>query len=65
MATNLAIDTDLLDQALQIGRFDTKKNAVNQALKEFVNWSKQLEIVELFDSSDPDPEYDYKAARRR
>ena len=65
MATNLAIDTDLLDQALQIGRFDTKKDAVNQALKEFVNWRKQLEIVELFDSFDPDPEYDYKAARRR
>jgi len=50
---------------LQIGRFDTKKDAVNQALKEFVNWRKQLEIVELFDSFDPDPEYDYKAARRR
>jgi len=44
MATNLAIDTDLLDQALQIGRFDTKKDAEKIVLKltlEILEWGMQ------------------------
>ncbi len=63
MATNLAIDDKLLTEALLIGGFKTKKDTVNHALREFINRRKQLEIVELFGSLDPDADYEYKKGR--
>jgi Arc/MetJ family transcription regulator len=65
MATNLSIDDKLLEEALSIGGLKTKKDTVNQALREFVNRRKQLEIIELFGSLDPDDDYDYKKGRAR
>jgi len=65
MATNLAIDTALLDEARALGRLRTKKETVNLALKEFVNRRKQLEIIELFETMEPDSDYDYKKERNR
>ena len=65
MATNLAIDTALLDEARALGRLRTKKETVNLALKEFVNRRKQLEIIELFGIMEPDSGYDYKKERNR
>ncbi len=64
MATNLAINSDLLDEALSIGGMRTKKDTVNQALTEFVQRRKQREIVKLFGFLPSDEDYDYKAARR-
>lgn len=65
MPTNLAIDDSLLEQALKIGGHRTKRETVNQALFEFIQRRKQLEIVSLFGKVDFDPGYDYKAARKR
>lgn len=64
MATNLAIDDQLLKEALVVGGLKTKKDTVNIALKEFVNRRKQQEIIELFGKLDPDPDYDYKKGRK-
>ena len=64
MATNLSIDSELLAEALQIGGFKTKKDTVNQALKEFVQRRKQQEIIELFGNFPADEDYDYKQGRR-
>ncbi|NOY72359.1 MAG: type II toxin-antitoxin system VapB family antitoxin [Gammaproteobacteria bacterium] len=63
MATNLAIDNKLLEEALLISGLKTKKDTVNYALKEFVNRRKQLEIIDLFGKLDPDSDYNYKKAR--
>ena len=63
MATNLAIDPELLNEALQIGGFDTKKDTVNQALTEFVQRRRQREITELFGKLPGDEDYDYKKGR--
>lgn len=63
MATNLAIDNQLLEEALLISGLKTKKDTVNIALKEFVNRRKQQEIIELFGKLDPDPDYNYKKGR--
>ncbi len=63
MATNLAIDDNLLHKALEISGLRTKKDTVNLALKEFVDKRKQLEIIDLFGKMDPDPDYDYKKGR--
>jgi Arc/MetJ family transcription regulator len=65
MATNLAIDDELLHEALELSGLKTKKETVNLALKEFVNRRKQSEILEIFGKMDPDPDYDYKKGRKR
>jgi len=65
MATNLAINQELLNKALEISGLKTKKDTVNLALKEFINHRKQLEIINLFGKMDPDPDYDYKKGRTR
>ena len=64
MATNLSIDPDLLDEALHISGLKTKKETVNQALKEFVQRRKQREIASLFGQLPQDPDYDYKQGRK-
>lgn len=64
MATNLSIDTNLLDEALVIGGLQTKKDTVNQALIEFVQRRKQREITELFGNLPADKEYNYKKGRK-
>jgi Arc/MetJ family transcription regulator len=65
MATNLSIDPDLLDRALEVSGEKTKKAAVTKALEEFVSRREQKRILELFGKIDFDPAYDHKAARRR
>jgi Arc/MetJ family transcription regulator len=65
MATNLAIDNDLLTEAQKIAGFKTKKETVNSALKEFIARRKQIEIIDLFGNIDYDEGYDYKAGRNR
>ncbi len=65
MPTNLAIDPELLQKALEVSGLKTKKDTVNLALKELINRRKQLEIIGLFGKMDPDPDYDYKKGRIR
>jgi len=55
MATNLAIDDQLLDEALRVGGQRTKKDTVTQALQEFVQRRKQARILDLFGKVDFDP----------
>ena len=64
MATNLAIDPDLLDHALAVSGVRTKKEAVTIALQEFIARREQRKLVELFGTLDWDPDYDYKRHRQ-
>lgn len=65
MATNLAIDDELIEEARRVGGHSTKKAAVTAALDEYIRRRKQREIVKLFGTIDYDTGYDYKANRRR
>jgi Arc/MetJ family transcription regulator len=65
MATNLALDDGLIEQARRAGRHKTKKEAVTAALAEYVKRRKQLRILKAFGSVEFDPKYNYKAERRR
>ncbi len=65
MATNLALDDRLLQEALEIGGKATKRETVTEALQEYINRRKQAGILELFSSVDYDRKYDYKKQRRR
>ena len=65
MATNLAIDDRLLEEALRAGGLKTKKATVTEALNEYIQRRRQQRIVKLFGKIDVDPRYDYKAQRKR
>ncbi len=65
MSTNLAIDDKLILDAKKIGGHRTKKEAVTEALKEYIQRRKQLEIINLFGEIDYDSDYDYKEGRNR
>jgi Arc/MetJ family transcription regulator len=65
MATNLDIDPKLLEEAVSIGRHRSKKAAVAEALREYIDRRKQKEIVELFGTIDYAEDYDYRNRRRR
>ncbi len=65
MATNLSIDPELLDKALEVGGEKTKKATVNRALREFIARREQERLLELFGKLDWDDEYDYKRERTR
>lgn len=64
MATNLALDDKLIDEARRIGGHSTKKEAVTAALDEYIRRRKQVEILKHFGTVDFDPGYDYKQHRR-
>lgn len=65
MATNLAIDPELLDEALAVSGEKTKKAAVTRALTEFIARRKQRRLLELFACFEWDPKFDYKSERSR
>ncbi|CAD5373600.1 conserved hypothetical protein [Rubrivivax sp. A210] len=65
MATNLAIDPDLLDRALEVSGEKTKKAAVTMALQEFIARRQQRKVLELMGKLEWDQSYDYKAERTR
>ena len=65
MATNLAIDPDLIEQALKVSGERTKKAAVTKALQEFIARRRQRGLLDLMNALEWDASYDYKAERTR
>jgi hypothetical protein len=65
MATNLSLDPDLLDKALEVSGEKTKKAAVTKALKEFIARREQRRILDLFGTLEWDNGYNYKEERSR
>ncbi len=65
MATNLAIDPDLLDKAVQVSGERTKKAAVTKALQEFIARREQRHVADLLGKLEWDASYDYKTERTR
>jgi hypothetical protein len=65
MATNLAINDTLLNRALEIGGFRSKKDTVNAALEEFIKRRKSEDVINLFGKIEFDETYDYKNSRKR
>ena len=65
MATNLALDPQLLEQVLALSGERSKKAAVTLALREFIARREQRKVAELFGKLDWDTGFDYKAERSR
>jgi hypothetical protein len=65
MATNLALDQELLDRAFRVSGEPTKRAAVARALQEFIARRERRRVAELFGKLEWDSAYDYKAERVR
>lgn len=64
-ALTMSIDNNLLLPAQKIAGIKTKKDAGNQALREFIKRRKQEEIIQLFGQIEYSKDYDYKGMRSR
>ena len=65
MATNLAIDDKLLEEARIVGKHATKKAVVNEALAEYILRRKQADILRLFHTVEYDQNYVHKEQRQK
>jgi Arc/MetJ family transcription regulator len=65
MATNLALDPDLIERAVKVSGEKTKKAAVTRALEEFIARRCQRRLVELMGKLEWDETFKYKAERSR
>jgi hypothetical protein len=65
MATNLSLDPNLLDLALEVSGERTKKAAVTRALEEFILRRKQKRLLDLMGKLEWNKSFDYKAERSR
>ena len=64
MPTNLHIDSVLLEKAKRIGHHRTKRETVNEALREYIERRKRMESADLFGSIEFDADFDYKKLRK-
>ena len=65
MATNLSIDPELIERALELSGERTKKAAVTKALEEFIARRRQRRLLDLMGKLDWQSSYNYKAERSR
>ncbi len=65
MATNLDLDSRLIERAVRVSGAPSKKAAVTAALQEFIARREQGRLLELFGKLEWDPSYDYKSERAR
>jgi Arc/MetJ family transcription regulator len=64
MATNLALDNSLLNQAMKIGHAKTKRETVTIALKEFIERRRQKKILDIQGKIDFRDDWNHKKDRR-
>jgi hypothetical protein len=64
VATTLAIDDRLLNEARKVGGHKTKTATVTEALTEYIQRRKQQRILDLFGKISIDAAHDHKAQRR-
>ena len=65
MATNLYLDPDLIDRALERSGERTKKAAVTRELEDFIARREQKRLLELMGNLEWDNSFDYQAERSR
>ena len=63
MRTNIVLDEKLVEEAFKVSQAKIKKELVHQALKEFIENRKRLNLLELFGKIEFKDSYDYKKMR--
>ena len=65
MITNLAIDRELLEHAVEVSGERTKKAVVTKALQEFIARREQKRVIDCMGKLEWDGSFNYKAERSR
>lgn len=65
MRTNVVIDDGLMKEALDLSPAKTKREVIHNALSEFVNQRKRLDLREIRGKVKFVRRYDYKKMRSR
>lgn len=63
MRTNIVLDEKLVQEAMMLSHIKTKRELVDQALREFVALRKRLDVRELKGMGGIRDDYDYKSLR--
>ncbi len=63
MRTNVVLDEALVDEALRLSNAKTKKELIHEALREFVENRKRLNLLDLSGKIRFAEGYDYKRMR--
>ena len=63
MRTNIVLDDKLVRQAMKLANVRTKREAVDAALRKFVQSGQQKKVLDLFGTGGVRENYDYKSAR--
>ena len=63
MRTNIVLDDRLVEEAFRLSRIKTKKDLVHQALQEFVETRKRLNLLDLAGKMRFAKNFDYKRLR--
>jgi len=61
--TNVVLDDRLVEEALKLGRKKTKKELIYDALKEYVDTRKRLDLADLAGKVRFRKDYNYKSMR--
>ncbi len=63
MRTNIVLDDQLVKEAMKLANVKTKREAVDMALRRFVQSSKQKKLLDLFGTGGIRKGYNHKRAR--
>ena len=63
MATTVKLNEKMVEEAVRLGNFKTKQEALNVALSEFVERRNRLRILDLAGKIEFRPDWDYKKMR--
>ncbi len=63
MRTNIVFDDELISEAMRLSHAKTKKALIHEALKEYVESRKRMNLQELAGKISFAKDYDYKAMR--
>lgn len=64
MRTNIVLDDDLVSKAFKYSKAKTKKELINEALKELIAARQRLDIRDLKGKIEFRADYDYKKMRK-
>ena len=63
MRTNIALDDDLIAEAIRVTGIKTKKDVIHEALRLLVSIRKRKSLLDLKGKIEFAPDYDYKSLR--
>ena len=63
MRTNIVLDDRLVTLAMKLAKVKTKREAVDVALRRFVQAGRQKKLLDLYATGGVRRDYDYKRAR--